>query len=129
MPHAMRSTLSARRASDSQPELGVTLVFTVLINVAGAVDGSRKKSLAWPARTQLVTSIVWIFGKPTFPPGTTAIAVPLAPAHWAPEGIVAVMTMSPTSASPGAGSPATVRAARTTTSPRARHHEPFRSPA
>jgi len=57
------------------------MVLRVETSVAGSVDGSMKNSLAWPPWTQLVTSRVWNFGKLSFPPGTTAIALPLLPEH------------------------------------------------
>src|SRR5207249_10642146 len=49
--------------------------------------------------TQLVTSRIGILGKPAFPPGTMASAVPLSPAHCAAGGMVTVSSTSPTRAS------------------------------
>src|SRR5215813_6727233 len=67
LPQPRRSTLSERKASDSQPASSVTpvgkIVLRVETSVAGTVDGSRKNSLICPLWTQLVTSRVWNFGK------------------------------------------------------------------
>ena len=123
--HASRSARSARSARPPHPPPAGPPVVMIggWTSVAGLVDGSRKKSLACPASTQLVTSRIGIFGKPTFPPLTTATAVPpVVPPHRAVLGTSTLASTSPTAPTGTASaSPAIVPMTTDIANPRATH--------